>query len=483
MSDGKKQGDENWRKFTADDLTAALNGKPTRIRYRDKESQEWETGTEKYIQEMCKRSQCKDVIEVLPWLKFSCEVLVEPAPTRSPKDGCRMLEDNEEPMPGDEKWRDATPEDVLKVLKGETIRARVREEATENWVSTDVDGYDLHITGWHRDKFIDSEGSHWSLCQVPVESGPPSSIGLTYDPWTDTVSKVVRTDETGKVVESISAPWKPLVGDAVRWVYPEDKRHGTEGTIVFIQEGLSRKYSFESNCGQFKRWCAISELEPISKSDRPVPKGFRLLGDEPRLLGDEPRLASDGYWSLSCKDWLVIGDRIGIANRDKWPAIRLVVDEPEPVKQFILANDQDNEQALYVNGKLGNFEDPIYGYEIAQAANGCAIKIESREVERQRPEEGWPTKLSDLEIVDELEDPSGESEPTNLGQIEVKHPGQDPASVFGSDPIEVRPIMQIRLPGPASVLGKLGDMLEKHYPGSTMRQVGGYLVFEEPIES
>jgi hypothetical protein len=43
--------------------------------------------------------------------------------------------------------------------------------------------------------------------------------------------------------------------------------------------------------------------------------------------------------------------------------------------------------------------------------------------------------------------------------------------------------MQIRLPVPASVLGKLGDMLEKHYPGSTMRQVGGYLVFEEPIES
>jgi hypothetical protein len=105
---------------------------------------------------------------------------------------------------GDEKWRDATPDDVFKVLKGETIRARVREEATQNWVSTDVDGYDLHITGWHRDKFIDSEGSHWSFCQVPVKSSPPSAIGLTYDVSTDMLGNVlkieeIKTDASGKV--------------------------------------------------------------------------------------------------------------------------------------------------------------------------------------------------------------------------------------------------------------------------------------------
>jgi hypothetical protein len=149
--------------------------------------------------------------------------------------------------------------------------------------------------------------------------------------------------------------------------------------------------------GSIHRWAYCRIEVPVGKSDRPVPKGFRMLGDEPRL-------ASDGYWSLSCKDWLVIGDRVQEANRDKWPAIRLVVDEPEPVKQqFVLGLDQ-----------ASSF-------------------------------------------------------------------GSDP--IEGSNPIEVRPIMQIRLPVPASVLGKLGDMLEKHYPGSTMRQAGGYLVFEEPIES
>ncbi len=97
---------------------------------------------------------------------------------------------------------------------------------------------------------------------------------------------------------------------------------------------------------------------------------------------------------------------------------------------------------------------------------------------------------------EQREDPSGEWGPTYEDQIKVEHPGPSAESVWSPDPTKVRPMMQImldpikdrvimkiRLPVPASVLGKLGDMLEKHYPGSTMRQVGGYLVFDEPIES
>ena len=60
--------------------------------------------------------------------------------------------------------------------------------------------------------------------------------------------------------------------------------------------------------------------------------------------------------------------------------------------------------------------------------------------------------------------------------------GLDQASLWGAEPIEVRPIMQIRLPVAASVLGALSGVFEKHYPGSVMRQAGDYLVFEEPIE-
>lgn len=378
MSDGKKQGDENWRDATGDDVERVMAGETVEARFRDWESVKW-------VENGCSLAGwCAGVWTSSSGLSWVfCQVYREPTPTRSPKDGCRMSDEKKQ---GEENWRDATPDDVFKVLQGQTARARVKEEANENWVSTDVDGYDLHITGWHRDKFIDSEGSHWSLCQVYVESGPPSSIGLTYDPWTDTVSKIVRTDASGKVVESISAPWKPLVGEEVRFVNPN---HSKKGTIGRIKSVTKKGYLFQADNSRFGRWCDLSELE---KFDRPVPKGFRLLGDEPRL-------ASDGYWSLSCKDWLVIGDRVEEANRDKWPAIRLEwpairLDAPEPVK--------------------------------------------------------------------------------HQSQIQVKHPGQ--ANSPGL-------IMQIRLPVPASVLGKLGDMLEKHYPGSTMRQVGGYLVFEEPIES
>jgi hypothetical protein len=45
------------------------------------------------------------------------------------------------------------------------------------------------------------------------------------------------------------------------------------------------------------------------------------------LLGkDEERLASDAYWSLGCKEWIVLGDdRVGVANREKLHAIRQVV--------------------------------------------------------------------------------------------------------------------------------------------------------------
>jgi len=268
---------------------------------------------------------------------------------------------SDEKKQGDENWRDATPDDVFKVLQGETVRARVREEANQNWVSTDVDGYDLHITGWHRDKFIDSEGSHWTQCQVYCEPAP------------------TRIPKDGcRMLEDNE---EPMPGDFINWGAGWNELTAAMFPLALIPS-----------------WYCRPIKEPISKPDRLVPKGFRLLGDEPRL-------ASDGYWSLSCKDWLVIGDRIEIANRDWWPAIRFVVDEPKPA---------------------GGWEPTDEEFQYAKDL--CRVPV---------------------------------------------------------DPIQAETgfIMQIRLPVPASVLGKLGDMLEKHYPGSTMRQVGGFLVFDEPIES
>jgi hypothetical protein len=58
------------------------------------------------------------------------------------------------------------------------------------------------------------------------------------------------------------------VGDAVRFVSPEHKRHGAEGIILSIVKGPNHQYRFDSNCGQFHRYCTATELELITKRYR-----------------------------------------------------------------------------------------------------------------------------------------------------------------------------------------------------------------------
>ena len=58
------------------------------------------------------------------------------------------------------------------------------------------------------------------------------------------------------------------VGDAVRFVSPGHDRHGTEGIILSIVRGPNRQYRFDSNCGQFHRYCTASELELTTKRYR-----------------------------------------------------------------------------------------------------------------------------------------------------------------------------------------------------------------------
>jgi hypothetical protein len=69
-----------------------------------------------------------------------------------------------------------------------------------------------------------------------------------------------------------------------------------------------------------------------SRSRDTIPSGWRLLGK------DEERLASDAYWSLGAKDWIVIGDdRVADANEFyKWHAIRQIV-----VADFFLLEGYD----------------------------------------------------------------------------------------------------------------------------------------------
>jgi len=87
----------------------------------------------------------------------------------------------------------------------------------------------------------------------------------------------------------------------------------------------------------------VDEVSEDTKTNSPVildscrsrdtiPTGWRLLGK------DEERLASDAYWSLGCKEWLLIGDdRAAIANElPRWHAIRQIV-----VADFFLLEGYD----------------------------------------------------------------------------------------------------------------------------------------------
>jgi hypothetical protein len=84
---------------------------------------------------------------------------------------------SDEKKQGDENWVDATPEHVMSVFNGEVLKARFKEHETNpNWVSTDVDGYEMTLRGWDRGSFIDSEGEQWEACQVYCEPVPQESV-------------------------------------------------------------------------------------------------------------------------------------------------------------------------------------------------------------------------------------------------------------------------------------------------------------------
>ena len=188
-------------------------------------------------------------------------------------------------------WRDATAGDVAKVMRGESIMVRVRQESSQNWVSTDVDGYDLNITGWDRGRFIDSEGEQWEQCQV-------------YEPQ----------------------QWyldKPDPGEGWRLLekFPDEAKLATDEFFdtfdnVWLQVG-------DTGCAQYHGVWYRRRIEPVkqdagSTSASNIPKGWTALSD------DEPRLASDAYWSQDAEAWIIVDGWVEAANREKWPAIRQV---------------------------------------------------------------------------------------------------------------------------------------------------------------
>jgi hypothetical protein len=189
-------------------------------------------------------------------------------------------------------WRDATAEDIAKVMRGEKVEARFRDVDTSVWsVSRFLGGYDA--TCPNSLHWISSNANQWKFCQV-------------YEPqqwWLD----------------------KPDPGEGYRLLekFPDEElKKGDEWLRYGEWKETERPYSGQTK-QTYGAWYR-RRIEPVkqdagSTSASNIPKGWTALSL------DEPRLASDAYWSVVAKDWVIIDEcRVEYANRDKWPAIRQV---------------------------------------------------------------------------------------------------------------------------------------------------------------
>jgi hypothetical protein len=85
------------------------------------------------------------------------------------------------------------------------------------------------------------------------------------------------------IMEARGRTSDPLqVGDAVRFVSPGHKRHGTEGAVYSKVDLVSSgcNYWFDSNCGQFSCYCTASQLERIDQADPVNPSHYKQGGIE-----------------------------------------------------------------------------------------------------------------------------------------------------------------------------------------------------------
>jgi hypothetical protein len=181
------------------------------------------------------------------------------------------------------------------VMRGETVEARFKSVNNDWLTACPREGY---LAGWSSyDKifpFIDDNGDHYQFCQV-------------YDPpeW------FVNKPDPGEGWRLLGKfPHEAKLGTDEAWAY-----HADCWQVVQNDNGVQEKTTW------YRRRIANNPASSDSSRSRDtIPSGWRLLGK------DEERLASDAYWSLVCKEWIVIGDdRVKYANElDKWHAIRQV---------------------------------------------------------------------------------------------------------------------------------------------------------------
>jgi len=193
-------------------------------------------------------------------------------------------------------WRDATSDDVARVMRGETVEARFKS-VDNDWLSASPrEGF---LVGW---------SSYDTLFQFIADSGDAYRFCQVYAPKAWYIDKP-DPGEGFRLLEKF--PHEPKLGTDEAWAY-----HAGCWQVVKNDNGVQEKTTW------YRRRIANNpEIPDSSRSRDTIPTGWRLLGK------DEDRLASDAYWSQGCKEWIIIGDdRVEYANETghKWHAIRQV---------------------------------------------------------------------------------------------------------------------------------------------------------------
>ncbi len=184
-------------------------------------------------------------------------------------------------------YRPATADDVARVMRGETVEARFRDGEDKEW-ACDI------LSGWEKPEiFIDGDFKGHLNCQV-------------YDPpeW------FLNKPDPGEGWRLLGKfPHEPITGTDDYWNTAKAKWM----PIVKLATNKQREKTWYrrriANNPEIPDSCNSSETPNSCRSRDTIPSGWRLLGK------DEERLASDAYWSLGAKDWVIIGDnRVAVAN-------------------------------------------------------------------------------------------------------------------------------------------------------------------------
>jgi hypothetical protein len=171
------------------------------------------------------------------------------------------------------------PSNSPKILDGSIEAIR---EAFEDWIIPNYD-WDQSYLGRNENRYFDSSVEMaWQAFQAgsKYQSSPlapsPCMDGVDVDRFVDGIMEA-----RGRASDALQ------VGDAVRFVWPGDKWHRTEGTIIsptgdssIFLEVEEYPFRFKSDCGTFERWCSVDQLERIDKADPVNPSHYKQGGIE-----------------------------------------------------------------------------------------------------------------------------------------------------------------------------------------------------------